>query len=150
MSMSGTVVAVQIGAISFIDEGVGATLDRLAKAGGVNTICISALSWSRGNAGRAAGTFPDHGIQEPDDLQGGAFFKPDGRYYGATSLRDFKAPDPIYQVFDALGDVIPEARRRNMHIYPYYCEIPYATPRPLWVPGFSLVLEVDAYGRKAT
>jgi hypothetical protein len=143
-------VGIQVGAISFIDEGVPETLDRFVEQGGVNTICVSALSWSRGNAGRATSAFPDHGAQQPDNLQGGAFFPPDKRYYEATSLKHFSAPDSLYHEFDALGSVIPEARRRGIAVYPYYCETSHPQPRPLWQPGFAQVLEVDAFGRKAT
>jgi len=145
-----TFVGIQVGAISFIDEGVAPTLDRFADLGAINALCISALSWSRGNAGRALKEFPDHGVPEPDDLRGGAFFKYDKRYFEATPLRHLAAPDPLYQGFDALGDVIPEAKRRGMAVYPYYCETAHAQPRPLWQPGFSQVLELDAFGRKAT
>jgi len=148
--MSETFVGIQVGAISFIDEGVEETLDRFIELAGVNAICISALSWNRELAGRAAGDFPDHGLREPDNLQGGAFFSPNPRYYEATSLRHFTAPDPLFSGFDALGDVIPEARRRGMAVFPYYSETYEPQPRPLWQPGFSRVLEVDAFGRKAT
>lgn len=148
--MSEPFIGIQVGAISFIDEGVGATLDSFKNLADVNAICISALSWARGNAGRATDGFPDHGAREPDNLQGGAFFRPDPRYYEGTSLRHFDAPDPLYAGFDALGDVIPDARRRGMAVYPYYCETSHPTPRPLWQPGFSRVLEVDARGRLAT
>lgn len=145
--MSDAFVGMQVGAITFVDEGVGPALDQMHELAGVNTLCISALSWSRGNAGRATTGFPDHGVAEPDNLQGGAFFPPDPRYYEGTSIKHFTAPDPLYRGFDALGDVIPEARRRGMSVYPYYCETAHARPRPLWQPGFIRVLEVDAEGR---
>ena len=145
--MSKTFVGLQIGAISFIDEGIPETLNLVQEQAGVNALMISALSWSRGNAGRSTTGFPDHGVAEPDNLKGGAFFPPDGRYYHATSIKDFAAPDPLYKGFDALGDVIPEARKRGMSVYPYYCETAHSTIRPLWQPGFAAVLEVDANGR---
>ena len=148
--MSEPFIGIQVGAISFIDEGVDATLDSFVALANVNAICVSALSWARGNAGRATDGFPDHGVREPDHLQGGAFFRPDARYYEGTSLREFTAPDPLYAGFDTLSDVIPGARRRGMAVYPYYCETSHPTPRPLWQPGFSRVLEVDARGRVAT
>lgn len=147
--MSQVFVGVQVGAISFIDEGVAPTLDRLL-SNGINALCISALSWSRGNAGRPSRDFPDHGVAEPDNLQGGAFFKHDARYFEATPLKHLSAPDPLYAGFDALGDVIPEAKRRGMAVYPYYCETAHAVPRPIWQPSFSQVLEIDAFGRKAS
>ena len=110
-----TFVGMQVGGISFIDEGVEETLDIFVELAGVNAIFISALSWARGNAGRSgSGDYPDHGGQEPDNLQGGAFFPPDPKYYHATSIKDFTAPDPLYKGWDILGDVIPAARERGM------------------------------------
>ena len=87
--MTETFVGIQIGAISFVDEGVEQVLDILQEKAGVNALLISALSWSIGNAGRAAFGFPDHGVQEPDNLSGGAFFEPDPRYYNKTFMSDF-------------------------------------------------------------
>ena len=49
--MSKTFVGIQVGAISFVDEGVEKVLDILEEQAGVNAILISALSWSIGNAG---------------------------------------------------------------------------------------------------
>ncbi len=143
-------VGIQIGAISFIDEGVEPVLDLLQEKAGVNALLISALSWSRGNAGRAAFGFPDHGVAEPDHLKGGAFYRPNPRYYAATFHRDFAAPDPLYENFDALADVIPAARARGMKVYPYYCETSSSAIRPIWQPGFAHFLDRDHWGRMAT
>ncbi|MDE0131435.1 MAG: hypothetical protein OXQ32_04155 [bacterium] len=146
-----TFVGMQVGGISFIDEGVEETLDIFTDLAGVNAIFISALSWARGNAGRSgSGDYPDHGGQEPDNLQGGAFFPPDPKYYHGTTIKDFTAPDPLYEGWDILGDVIPAAKERGMEVFTYYCETAHARPKPLWQPGFSQVLEIDAWGRKDT
>jgi len=141
-------VGIQIGAISFIDEGVEQVLDILQEKGAVNALVIGALSWSRGDAGRAAQGFPDHGVAEADEFLGGAFWDPDPRYYRNTFLQDFRTPDPLYDGFDTLRDVIPAARRRGMKVYPYYCETPEAAIRHATVPNAAQVVEVDAFGRK--
>jgi hypothetical protein len=148
--MSKTFVGIQIGAISFIDEGVEAVLDTLEQTAGVNALFISALSWSYGNAGRAVYGFPDHGVQEKDHLQGGAFFRPNPAHYDATFHKQFAAPDPLYQDFDALADVIPAAKRRGMKVYTYYCETSSSGIRPVWQPGFIHMLDRDHWGRTAT
>lgn len=148
--MANTFVGIQIGAISFIDEGVAQVLDLLQEKAGVNALLISALSWSRGNAGRALYGFPDHGVQQPDNLQGGAFFEPDPDYYEATFHKKFKAPDPLYKGFDTLRDVIPAARERGMKVYPYYCETSASSIRSIWQPGFPHFLDRDHWGRVAT
>jgi len=148
--MSQTFVGIQIGAISFIDEGVEKVLDLLQEKAGVNAIMVSALSWSLGNAGRAFFGFPDHGVQEPDNLQGGAFYKPDPRYYQATFHKQFDAPDPLYKGFDTLADVIPAAKARGIKVYPYYCETSASGIRSIWQPGFPHFLDRDHWGKIAT
>jgi len=148
--MSETFVGIQIGAISFIDEGVEAVLDILQEKAGVNALMISALSWSIGNAGRAAFGFPDHGLAEADNLRGGAFFEPDPRYYRKTFMKQFAAPDELYAGFDALADVIPAARQRGIKVYTYYCETSSSAIRSIWQPGFQHFLDRDHRGRMAT
>lgn len=148
--MTNTFVGIQIGAISFVDEGVDEVLDLLQEKAGVNALLISALSWSRGNAGRALFGFPDHGVQEPDNLQGGAFYEPHPDYFQATTHRKFKAPDPIYGNFDTLADVIPAAKSRGMKVYPYYCETSSSAIKTLWQPGFVHFLDRDHWGRVST
>lgn len=148
--MSDTFVGIQIGAISFVDEGVEEVLDILQEKAGVNALLISALTWSIGNAGRAAFGFPDHGVQQPDDLQGGGMYEPDSRYYTHTFMQRFDAPDPLYQGFDALADVIPAARQRGIKVYTYYCETSSSAIRSIWQPGFQHFLDRDHLGRMAT
>lgn len=148
--MTSTFVGIQIGAISFIDEGVEQVLDTLQQTAGVNALFISALSWSYGNAGRALYGFPDHGIAEPDNLQGGAFYKTNPAYYQVTFHKDFDAPDPLYKGFDALADVIPAALKRGMRVYTYYCETAASSIRPIWQPGAIHFMDRDHWGRTAT
>ena len=148
--MSEPFVGIQIGAISIVDEGVEQVLDILQEKAGVNALLISALSWSIGNAGRAAFGFPDHGVQEPDNLRGGGFFNPDPRYYRKTFMQDFAAPDELCSGFDTLADVVPAARRRGMKVYTYYCETSSSAIRSIWQPGFQHFLDRDHLGRMAT
>ena len=148
--MPDTFVGIQIGAVSFVDEGVEQVLDILQETAGVNAILISALSWSIGNAGRAAFGFPDHGVQELDYLQGGGMFEPDPRYYTNTFMKRFDAPDSIYEGFDTLADVIPAARKRGIKVYTYYCETSSSAIRSIWQPGFQHFLDRDHLGRMAT
>ncbi|MGB7340386.1 MAG: hypothetical protein WBC91_15925 [Phototrophicaceae bacterium] len=148
--MTDPFVGIQIGAISFVDEGVEEVLDILQEKAGVNAILISALSWSIGNTGRAAFGFPDHGVQEPDDLKGGAFYEPDPRYFKKSFMDRFDAPDPLTKGFDTLADVIPAARKRGIKCYTYYCETSSSAIRSIWQPGFEHFLDRDHMGRIAT
>jgi hypothetical protein len=146
--MKKNVIGCQVGAISFIDECTEHVLDFLKNEAAINSVFISALSWARGNAGRATSGYPDHGPKEPDYLQGGAFFEPDQKYYKPTFINDFRAPDPLYKGFDTLRDVIPYAKDREMDTYIYFCETSRLEPRSRWVPGWVHLLEVDILGRR--
>lgn len=144
--MKKNLIGAQVGAISFVDEGVEQVLDFLQREAGVNSIFISAISWARGNAGRATMGYPDHGPTEKDNLMGGAFFEPDKNYYEFTNLKRFKAPDPLYKGFDTLRDVIPEAKKRGIDTYIYYCETSRIEPKSRWVTGWVNILELDHRG----
>ena len=148
--MTETFVGCQVGAISFVDEGYGTVLDTLVEQAQVNAILFSAISWSRGNAGRATTGFPDHGVTEPDVLEGGAFYQTHERYFSRSPMHRFPAPEPYYQGRDFLGELIPEARQRGVAVYPYYCETAGAGHRPVSIPNFAHYLEIDHRGRKAS
>jgi len=143
-------VGVQIGLVSFVDEGATQVLDILQEHAHVNALLPSTLSWSRGNAGRGLDWFPDHGKAEPDHLQGGAMTTIHPQYYANTIIKEFRAPDPLYQGVDFLELILPETRKRGMKVYPYYCETAGKDPRPLWVPNIVHVLELDVWGRTAS
>lgn len=142
-------VGIQLGLISVIDEGVNPVLDFLQEKAHVNALLPSTLSWSRGNAGRATDWYPDHGKAEPDHLQGGAMTTIHPQYYHATTIKEFSAPDPLYRGKDFLEMLLPETRRRGIKVYPYYCETAGTDIKPVWVPNYIHLLEIDAWGRKA-
>ena len=56
-------VGVQIGAISFVDEGVAEVLDRLQELAGVNALFLATQSFDRGLQGRQVPgrAWPGHG-----------------------------------------------------------------------------------------
>ena len=45
-------VAVQVGAVSFVDEGVAPVLDVLQERGGANALFLATPTWTRGTGGR--------------------------------------------------------------------------------------------------
>jgi len=141
-------VGMQIGAVSFTDEGVGEVLDSVQTRGAANAILLSAVSWLRGTAGRAHTGFPDHGGQEPDEFEGGAYFRPNEAFYQDSPVKQFQAPEKEIQGFDILADVIPEARERGLKVYPYYCERYRTFPNPTSIAGYRVLLEIDHLGRK--
>src|SRR5258708_32166052 len=108
-------IGIQVGAVSFIDEGVEPVLDNLERLGGVNTLFIATFTYGRGIAGRQVPgqPLPDHGKQEYDTgYHGGNYTRIHPQYYKDTVFKDFRAPD--HGDFDVLEAVLPSARKRGM------------------------------------
>ena len=103
-------VGIQIGPISFVDEGVEPVLDTLRGRVGVDTLLIVTVSWLGLKVGRrishALEGFPDHGVASPQALRGGAYIRTRPRYYARTRLRGFAARNDIFGVRRAklIGD----------------------------------------------
>src|SRR4051812_6243875 len=90
-------VGMQVGAVSFMDEGVEPVLDILQKDAAVNTLFVATFTYGRGIAGRQipGQPLPDHGKHEydTDTFHGGSYTKVHPQYYKDTVLKDFRAPD---------------------------------------------------------
>src|SRR5215471_2149723 len=67
-SKADPMVGIQVGAVSFVDEGVEECLDVFQRDGGVNTLFIATFTYGRGIAGRQVPgqPLPDHGKQQYD------------------------------------------------------------------------------------
>ncbi len=140
------VIGIQIGAVSFVDEGTEKVLDVLQSKGAVNTVFLAAFTYGRGLAGRQVPgqPFPDHGAQESDEkfFHGGNYATPHPEFYRGTVLKDTRAPD--HGSLDILREVVPAAKKRGLRVF-CSCE-------DVWnslIPGFEAVREVDLYDRKA-
>src|SRR5438874_2912952 len=113
-------IGIQVGAVSFVDEGVEQVLDTLQQRAAVNTIFLAVFTYGRGIAGRQVPGFPlpDHGKQEYDTGQfhGGNYATPHPRFYRDTPLKpaDTRAPD--FGDLDILQAVLPAAKRRGMRV----------------------------------
>src|SRR5579864_1810890 len=90
-------IGIQIGAVSFVDEGVDQVLDFLQDKAAMNTIFLTTFTYGRGLAGRQipGQPFPDHGPQESDEkfFHGGNYATPHPEFYRNTILKDTRAPD---------------------------------------------------------
>lgn len=136
---------IQIGAVSFVDEGVEKVLDIVEDRGAVNTLFLTTFSYGRGLAGRQipGNPFPDHGAQVSDEktFHGGNYSMPHPEYYKDTVLKRTRAPE--LGNFDLLASVIPSARKRGLKVF--------ASLEDEWrsdIPGVEQCLEVDLMGRK--
>src|SRR5580765_5729339 len=106
-------MGIQVGAVSFVDEGTEQTLDLLQERAGVNTIFLTTFTYGRGLAGRQIPglPFPDHGKQESDEgfFHGGNYATPHPEFYANTLFKQTRAPD--HGDADILQMVLPEAKK---------------------------------------
>ncbi len=138
-------IGIQIGAVSFIDEGTEQTLDILQQRGAVNTLFLAVFTYGRGIAGRQVPgqPLPDHGKQEYDlNFHGGNFATPHPQYYKNTVLKETRAPD--HGNLDILETVLPAARKRDMKTICWLEDVFRAD-----IPNIEKLQEVDLHGQKA-
>jgi len=139
-------IAIQVGAVSFVDEGVERVLDMLQQKGRVNALMLAVFTYGRGIAGRQlpGQPLPDHGVQkyDADTFHGGSYAPLHAQYYDKTILKNLRAPD--LGDFDLLGAVIPKAKGRGMQSYCWLEDV----YNPRLIPSFEKLGEVDIYGRR--
>jgi hypothetical protein len=138
-------IGIQIGAVSFVDEGTERVLDVLQERGGVNTLFLAVFTYGRGIAGRQipGQPLPDHGKQEYDlNFHGGNFATPHPQYYKNTVLKDTRAPD--HGNLDILAEVIPAAKKRGMKVICWLEDV-FRTD----LPNIGKLQERDLHGRNA-
>ncbi|HWE49161.1 MAG TPA: hypothetical protein VG273_05210, partial [Bryobacteraceae bacterium] len=139
-------IGIQIGAVSFVDEGVEPVLDILQTRAHVNTLFIAAFTYGRGIAGRQipGQPLPDHGKQQydTDTFHGGSYAAVHPRFYSNTSLRNIRAPD--LGSFDVFEAVLPAAKKRGLKSIAWFEDV----FRPD-IPGVQELQEKDLHGRNA-
>jgi len=116
----GKMIGIQVGAVSFVDEGIDKVLDEFQQDASVNTLFVATFTYGRGIAGRQVPgqPLPDHGKQQydngsgPGTFHGGSYTRIHKEFYKDTVLQDFRAPD--HGDYDVLESVIPNARKRGM------------------------------------
>jgi len=140
-------VGIQIGAVSFVDEGTDKVLDALQEMAAIDTLFVASFTYGRGIAGRQLPNqpLPDHGRQEYDTatFRGGNYATPHPQYYRNTSIAPEHAPD--HGAYDVLADVIPKAHRRGMKVIPWFEDVIAGD-----VPGFDRAREVVLTGPQSS
>src|SRR5262245_14282146 len=139
-------VGIQVGAVSFVDEGTEKVLDLLQERGAVNTVYLTTFTYGRGLAGRQVPgqPFPDHGVRQSDErfFHGGNYATPHPEYYRDTVLKQTRAPD--HGDLDVVAAVLPAAKKRGLRVL---CSVEDVFRAD--VPGVREVAEVDLQGRRA-
>lgn len=139
-------IGIQIGAVSFVDEGTDRVLDILQERGAVNTIFLATFTYGRGIAGRQVPgqPLPDHGKQEYDlDFHGGNYGTVHAQYYKDTGVKPEATRAPDHGNLDIIAEVLPKAKKRGMRVILWSEDV--------WrydLPGVEKLQEVDLYGRK--
>jgi hypothetical protein len=136
-------IGIQVGAVSFLDEGTDKVLDNFAEMANIDTLFLATFTYGRGIGGRQprGNPLPDHGKQEYDDnYHGGNFATPHAQYYKNTSIAPQKAPD--HPDYDVIADVLPRAHKRGMKVICWYEDVFRKD-----VPGLEKAFEVDLHGK---
>ena len=138
-------IAIQVGAVSFVDEGIDTVLDILREKAHVNTLWLNTYTWDRGTGGRqlAGYPFPDHGPQEPDEVRGGAVFDYDQKYFRNTVLNQFRTTE--YHGRNILAEVLPKAKERGMDVVAWDFFYPNQD-NPQKLKNMDRVVEIDVHG----
>ena len=141
-------IGIQVGGVSFLDEGVEQVLDIFQQRAAVNTLFLAVFSYGRGIAGRQVPNqpLPDHGKQEYDlNYRGGNFATVHPQYYKDTGVKpeDTRAPD--YGNVDIIATVLPAARKRGIRTILWAEDVWRAD-----VPNVARLQAVDLHGRKTT
>jgi hypothetical protein len=139
-------IGIQIGAVSFLDEGVDQVLEIIQERGNVNAIFLATFTYGRGIGGRQVPgqPLPDHGKQEYDEktFHGGNYATPHPQFYEKTALKQTRAPD--HGDVDILELVLPKAKARGIKVYCWY-EDSFRND----IPGIEPLREIDLAGRRA-
>jgi len=140
------VIGIQVGAVSFVDEGISSVLDRFQRDGNINALFVATFTYGRGIAGRQVPgqPLPDHGKQAYDtNFHGGNYARTHEQYYTHTALKEIQAPD--HPGFDVLAEVLPQAQSRRIKIFCWYEDV---FRRDL--EGVDRLQEVTLSGEKAS
>jgi hypothetical protein len=140
-------IGIQIGAVSFADEGVESVLDIVQEKAFINALFIAAFTYGRGIAGRQVPgqPLPDHGKQEYDTgtFHGGSYAAIHPQYYANTLLKNVRAPD--LGSFDVFERVIHASRKRGMKNIAWFEDVFRAD-----LPDVEQLQEHDLHDRNAS
>ncbi len=140
-------IGIQVGAVSFVDEGTDRVLDIFQEKAAINTLFLATFTYGRGIAGRQVPgqPLPDHGKQEYDlGFHGGNYGTVHTQYYKDTGVDPAATRSPDHGNLDIIAEVLPKAKKRGMKVILWTEDV--------WrddLPGIEKLQEVDLHGRKA-
>ncbi len=144
-TQSGKMIGIQVGAVSFVDEGTDKVLDECQRDAFVDTLFVATFTYGRGIGGRQVPgqPLPDHGKQQydTDTFVGGCYTNYDPKYFQNTSFKSFRAPE--LGSYDVLADVIPKARSRGMRTIAWFEDVFRKD-----LPGVAPMQELNLQGQR--
>jgi hypothetical protein len=148
--VSDRVVAIRVGAASFVDEGGTRALDTFREKARVNALFLASPTRTRGTGGRRLPNqpLPDHGAQGQDPAWVGGNYATAHPHYDGGPMLGPAGRAPEHPDLDLFAAVIPEAKQRGMRSVAWIEESSYAAELRRY-PNFPKCLEVDARGRPA-
>ncbi len=141
-------IGIQVGAVSFTDEGTEQVLDVFQQDASVNTLFLATFTYGRGIAGRQVPgqPLPDHGKQAYDTgtFYGGNYATIHPQYYKDTVFKGTRAPD-LGANYDVLEAVLPSARKRGIKTICWFEDVFRKD-----LPNIDQLQEKELSGRNAT
>jgi len=136
-------VATQVKAYAWQDEGIDALLDNLQEKGNVNTaFAFTFNSEATDQSGKIP--LPDHGTYGRANPEiGGAFYDYDLQYFVDTMLKEFHAASR----FNVISEVAPKMKARGMDFFAFDYNNTNANMMRL-IPGLTETAEIDVYGKR--
>ena len=145
--MAAPIVALQLDAVGFVDEGIERVLGTLQERGSVNTLLVDSLWFSRGTTARELKGEKDRGhppIDRASKLQGAVMGAVHPRFYRDAGVRaEDLTPDAAGRP-DLLALLRPATKARGMRLW---CTFKDGLPDKL--PGAEKLLERDFNGQQA-
>lgn len=138
-------VGIQIGAVSFTDEGTDQIIEECQRDAFVDTLFVATFTYGRGIAGRQipGQPLPDHGKQsyDKDTFVGGCYTNYDRKYFADTTFKEFRAPD--LGDYDVLADVIPKAKKHGVKTIAWFEDVVAKG-----LPGVAPLEDVNLQGER--
>jgi hypothetical protein len=137
-------IAIQIGAESFMDEGVEKVLDILQERASVNALFLAVYDFGNGIAGRQlpGHPVPDHGLQTYPAFRGGNYCNVHPQYYQDTIVNPNDTRAPEFPNVDILETVLPAAKKRGIKVYTWSDD-----QVRMRVPNMNRLTELDIDGK---
>ena len=139
-------IGIQVGAVSFVDEGTEQVLDVFQQDALINTLFLATFTYGRGIAGRQVPgqPLPDHGKQEYDTktFSGGNYATIHPEFYKNTVFKGTRATD--LGNYDVLEAVLPSARKRGIQTICWFEDAFRGN-----LPNIDQLQEIDLSGKHA-